>query len=138
MKTTRQKIVDEARTWDKVRFRHQGRSRNGVDCVGMLIAVSKKVLGVAPDIDNNYSKRPSQQDIFDNIKKYLIRIKKEDARPGDIVQMRYGKQATHFGLLTDAGVIHAAAMNRRVVEHRITPEVRSHIIAYFAIPGVDE
>lgn len=35
--TTRQQIVDEARTFIDVPWVHQGRSRKGIDCAGLLI-----------------------------------------------------------------------------------------------------
>ena len=33
----RREIVDAARNWVGVPYRHQGRTRNGIDCVGLLL-----------------------------------------------------------------------------------------------------
>lgn len=137
MMINRENLVNEARTWLGVRFRHQGRTRNGVDCIGLLIAVAQNALEIAPVIINNYGRRPHQQDIFNDIKNHLNKIDRKNLQPGDIVQMRLGQQATHFGMFTGPSIIHSAAIYRKVVEHSFSSDIQSTVIACYAIPGVD-
>ena len=41
--TTSDEVVREARTWVGVPFRHQGRSRSGVDCGGIIVVVLREL-----------------------------------------------------------------------------------------------
>ena len=124
----RSDIINEAREWIGVPFRHQGRNRRGVDCAGLLYVVFK------PDIDFfQYSENPSTVFVFRNIRLYAKRIKENEAGPGDVVIMRFEKMATHLGIITDKGVIHADAFTKRVIEQGM---LKSRVVAYFRMKGV--
>lgn len=60
---TPQQYVDQLRSWSGVRFRHQGRNRQGVDCVGLVIMAAAE-LGIANGADRitGYSRSPNKQD----------------------------------------------------------------------------
>lgn len=135
MDDLRTQIVTEARCWVGVRFRHAGRSRSGVDCVGFIGAVFEKFLslGVLP---TNYGKRPRAGEAFARVAQYACRISAEDAGPGDLVQMCYANHPVHFGILTDAGVIHAAAFHRKVIEHSLFASGNGRAVAYWRMNGV--
>ena len=48
MTVTREMVVAEARTWIGVKWRHQGRTREGVDCIGLPQQADMKVWGNQP------------------------------------------------------------------------------------------
>jgi cell wall-associated NlpC family hydrolase len=135
VRTLQEKIIDEARKWIGVRFRHQGRSRRGVDCSGFVCCVAGQVLGFDP-IEKigrpRYNKKPDEKELRDGLKRFCKRIKQNEAMPGDIVLMAYENQTTHIGFVTEHGVIHSTAQARGVVEQGF--ESRLKAIAYYRLP----
>lgn len=123
-------IVAEARRWLGVRFRHGGRSRDGVDCLGLLMAV----YGV--DGPGDYDRRPGITYSFSQASRFADRINHTEAGPGDVAQMCYAGHPVHFGIMSPVGVIHAAAMLRKVVEHAIITKGEGRVVACWRIKGV--
>lgn len=134
----RSRVVSEARSYVGVRFRHQGRSRQGVDCAGLLYCVYNHVVG----LNGNYIQYPNQLTsgmAFRKMRDYGDRISRNDAGPGDTVLMNFCGSSTHLGILTERGVIHADGPLGRVVEHSLNDSVviyNGRIVAYFRIKGI--
>jgi len=129
----RDMIVEKAREWLGVKFRHQGRNRKGIDCVGLVLAINNEVNGEAREI-TGYERRPNQKKVHELMKANLVKIRPEEARPGDVVLMAYDMGATHLGILTESTIIHAFMQTRKVVEQ---PRESQHIVAYYRMPGVE-
>lgn len=119
-KVPREKVVEEARKYLGVRWKHQGRGRNeGLDCVGLIIVVAKG-LGYKPFDLTNYSHYPGAKAIIGGLETSCKRIPIKDIKPGDILMLQVNTpEPWHTAIVTDKGMIHAYALNRRVVEHRI-------------------
>jgi cell wall-associated NlpC family hydrolase len=134
----KKKIIEKAREYVGVRFRHFGRSKSGIDCTNLmhisLIAGSEQPDKVPPLPP--YSKRPMPRELLKEIKQYMYPIEKEEAREGDIVLMRYGGRALHLALFTGNTLIHAALINRKVIEHPIDPSVKPHIYKYYSFKDI--
>lgn len=135
MDDLRANIVAEARRWIGVRFRHAGRTRSGVDCVGFIGAVLGKFLPM-DTLPTDYGRRPTGGYAYSQMSRYAERIKREDAGPGDVVQMCYANHPVHFGILTNGGVVHAAAFCRKVVEHSLATNGGGRAVAYWRMNGV--
>lgn len=131
----RPKIVAAARRMVGVRFRHGGRTAQGVDCIGLLTVVYASV-GVTLAAPNDYSRRPGVTYAFAQASQFADRISIEDAGPGDIVQMNYAGMPVHFGIISDRGVIHSAALLRKVVEHTLARDGEGRPAAFWRVKGV--
>lgn len=131
---TRATIVEAARRLVGTRFRHGGRSVEGVDCIGLLV-VAYAAAGITLNAPNDYPRRPQVRYAFSQATSFAERISAIDARPGDIVQMNYGNMPVHFGILSDRGVIHAAALNRKVVEHAMPKVGNGRAAAFWRVKG---
>jgi len=132
----RQAIVDEARSYIGVRFIHRGRTRQGVDCVGLLYLVFNKHVGLPSDF-HNYAQQPKTAFVYRTIRDYADRIKQEDAVSGDVVLMHFSGYSTHFGILSDKGIIHADRNAGCVSEQAVDIlKGRGRIVAYYRIKGV--
>lgn len=61
--TKQQEYVENLRTWQGVRFRHQGRNRSGVDCVGLVIMAAFEI-GIATGAEkvSGYKRLPNGRD----------------------------------------------------------------------------
>lgn len=131
-------FVAEARTFvsDGVRFRHQGRSRNAVDCAGLVFMCAKAV-GI--DLIDNpaYGRCPTDQ----SLRHYLVLnfgdpIDRDAMRPGDIVLMRFRGEPSHVAIVGDylyggLSLIHSYAMVKKCVEHRMDAEWEGYIVEVF-------
>lgn len=115
----RELVVAEARTWLGTKFLHQGRIKGaGVDCVGLMVGIAQRFGWQYQDVPA-YGRQPNFAVMREALEKNLVPISMKEARPADILWFAFGEKATHLGLITDRGLIHATALYRCVVEHRL-------------------
>ena len=130
----RAEILQEARKYLGVRFRHQGRSDQGLDCLGLVLVVINKVYG--RDLEfTGYPKQPDARELRRNLNQELERIPVGQGIPGDVALLTYGGETTHLGFITDVGIIHATALYRKVVEHSLAGSWDNAIVAVYRLPG---
>lgn len=133
---TRREIVLEARAWLGVPYLHQGRSRSGVDCLGLLQMVAAN-LGIAGYDELDYSRNPSGMRMARLLSEHLQRIEYAEAREGDILHMATAKEPQHLAIISNDDprrIIHSSAMYGRVLEQTIDPTLK--IRGAYRIPGV--
>lgn len=120
---SRSDIVTTALDWIGTPFRHQGRSRSGVDCVGLVICVGRE-LGM-PEADNdspvNYRRNADGVDLLKEFRRHMGKEKRIDlTKPGDVFLFRDRQFVIHTGIVTAVSprvqVVHAYAPNRQVIK----------------------
>jgi len=134
-----QQIVTEARSLIGVRWQHQGRTREGLDCIGLPILCANTVLGqtfIPPD----YGRVSEDESMLEYCRAELVQIPVADAQPGDVVVLGFMRQR-HMALLGDypgggLSLIHAHLANRQVVEARLDSAWASRILEAFRFPAV--
>jgi cell wall-associated NlpC family hydrolase len=116
-------LVAHARSFVGVPFKHRGRSRDGIDCVGLVQACLQAV-GRDTEDDLTYPRTPVPG--LPALRDALIRHFGEpvkDLAPGDVVAMRWTGDISHVAIVGDSRhgltVIHALALSKRVVETRL-------------------
>lgn len=133
-------IVAQARQWLGVTWRHQGRTRTGVDCIGLVIKVAHELQLSQFDIAN-YSAKATDETLRDGCRQHLVEIPLATMQPGDVVVMRFSGQR-HIGFLGDycfggLSVIHSCALHpRKVIEARLDATWRGRIMGAFRFPEV--
>lgn len=130
-------IVTAAREYLGVPFRHQGRSRRGLDCLGLLVCVARD-LGM-PEADNdvlNYGHAPDGAILKSALDAACDRV--TVAGPGCILLLSFTASAggQHVGIATDIGILHAYAPSRKVVESAIPKEWAPRIVARYRLRSV--
>lgn len=119
------RIVTEARGWLGVPWRHQGRSRSGVDCVGLIVQVAR-ALQLSEYDSTAYSRRPEGQGFVQHFRDHLTAIPIPEAQPGDVLLFADLAYPCHCGLRTTLrGVphlLHAHALRRKVIEEPFAGE----------------
>ena len=70
---TRGEVLAEARSWLGVPYLHQGRSRLGVDCVGLLIMVARGI-GISDYDVSGYPRVPSSDFLRAECERLMRRI----------------------------------------------------------------
>lgn len=130
-------FVAAARGMLRVRWKHQGRTKNGVDCAGLVI-YALRAIGREPQDVTGYGRRP-----YRNALDAAVRVNfgeplppETELRAGDVLLMRDGNAApNHVGIVGDGPhgltLIHAYAPNKEVVEMTIDAIWREKIIGVY-------
>lgn len=137
---TRADIVREARTWLGVRWRHQGRTRDGIDCAGLVIKVAHGC-GLTDFDTADYGRVASDESMMALCREHLLPV--TTLQPGDVVVMAFENQR-HMAIVGDypqaageVSIIHAYALGRRcVIEQRLDSVWARRIIGRFSFPQV--
>lgn len=134
--TTRQAIIDHARKFIGVPWRHQGRSERGLDCIGLVVRVAHD-LGLS-DYDNfGYRRIAEARRLEEELDSQMLRVPEHLAKPGDVLLMQYAGNPQHVGIKTDYGVIHAMITAKKVVEHRLDHVWASRVIRAYQFKGIE-
>lgn len=141
-------LADAARGFIGVPFRHRGRSRIGVDCVGLALLAYKDCGIELPDY-RLYGREPHRDGLVQRVTYALgdpvatAPVKRSLLQDGDVVLIRYEVQPHHaavVGLRSYGGaealtLIHAEGVHGAVLEQRLTDDVISRITHVFRKPA---
>jgi cell wall-associated NlpC family hydrolase len=112
-------VVAEARGWLGVPWRHQGRTRCGIDCVGLVVRVAH-ALDLSDYDSTGYSRRAQGQGFVEHFRGNMDGVAIRDARPGDVLVFADQAFPCHCGFLTERlghpHLLHAHATRRKVIE----------------------
>lgn len=116
----REQIIDEARTYIDVPWRHMGRSRFGIDCVGLVVLVGRAI-GLHEYPDNmGYSRIANGAKLLDPFRQFSAQIGILKALPGDVIVMKDRLFPHHCGIISERNgeptLIHATLVLKRVAE----------------------
>jgi hypothetical protein len=137
-------IVAEARTWLGVPVQHQGMTRAGVDCGGLVLAVGLAAGALSEKMRDDprlkkfaaYGREPVGSfleacDIFfDRVDEPIV---------GGVVAMRFKDQPRHAAIVGDyqyGGVSIIHALRHNVREHRLDPRWAKYVVACYKFRGV--
>jgi len=132
---SRSDIIGAARAYLGVPYLHQGRTRQGLDCVGLLLCVAHD-LGITDYEIDHYSRVPSGRMMQRLLAKHVTRVPLSDLHTADILHIAFQQQPQHLAFVTDKGMIHADSRHG-VVEHHLVDPWRSRIRAAYRVPGVE-
>jgi len=117
MQPSKQDYVNSARNWLGVRWVHQGRSRNGLDCVGLILVAARDLGLEIPDMPG-YRRTPDPQKFIGHI--FANSNPETETVPGHFGVFRDGTQPCHAGIFAEKNgvttLIHAYAGTGIVME----------------------
>ena len=126
-------IVEAARKYLGVKFRHQGRSMaTGVDCAGLVICTLRDI-GMTPVDTTDYNMTPDPVQMLSIIVQSAVEIPINDMMPGDVLWMRFATEPQHVAIATENGIIHSYSNRGRVVEHALNDVWRKRIVKCFRV-----
>lgn len=140
-------LVESARKYLGVKFRHRGRSSYSLDCAGLPWRAYADLGVVLPDV-KIYGRDPSadKQSLPDRVADALgdpvmvAPVGLSDLQVGDVVIRRYTLYPHHIMIVGNAPyagaltVIHACGMAGRVIEHRLDDRIAASITHVFRRP----
>lgn len=139
-------VVRVARTFcelkgvrEAVRYRHQGRSREGVDCIGLPVCVRAE-LGLTPMDATGYAKRTQDTEMLDYCRANMVAVDRSSLQPGDVLVQMNGLMR-HIAIVGDypgggLSIIHAHLPNKKVVECRLDDQFMKTVRGCFRFPEV--
>ena len=121
-------------------YRHQGRGKEGVDCVGVPIYIAHR-LGLSDWDTKDYGPRPALQ-VFNKmiITTGATRIPMSDLSHGDMVQVSWdGAPPVHVGIIEvderdQMWMIHAFLLHRKVSRDPVTLKIERSFVAAWRLP----
>lgn len=130
---TKQDVINQARKYLGVRYKHQGRTEFGLDCLGLLVKVAHD-LGISKADSNDYGRVPDGRKMMRQLEEHLDITTSPE--PGDILLFRFQGEPRHLAIKTDIGMIHSYAEQKKVVEHRMDEVWKSRLVRAYRIRGL--
>lgn len=127
-------VVDAARAYLGCPFEHQGRTRHGLDCAGLIILAYRDVGVMFEDI-KGYGRNPHQGRLQESLEKQLHAV--DDMEPGDVLLIAFAREPQHVAMVTDLpdgrlGMIHTRNCETPyVVEHSIGAKWAKRIVGVY-------
>ena len=132
-------FVAAARSYVGVPWRHLGRSRTGVDCIGLVLLAAREAGVELPD-PAPYAREPQGTRLLEGILAHTTRV--AEAAPGDVLLFRLGLYCGHVGIASThpawgvPACLHAYAPRKQVVEQPMDGELRAALLGAFRLPSL--
>lgn len=131
-------IIEEARSYLGTPWKHQGRTRRGVDCVGFIILAFTKFNIYIKEI-KGYSRFPDGIELKKVMDAQPNFKQVNNIIPGDIILFRIKRDPQHVALAVnsttaDIAIIHSYnGGEAKVIEHDLAPYWRSKIVSVYRL-----
>ena len=122
-------FIAAARSYVGVPFHHQGRTRHGVDCIGLVVCAARDA-GLALVDRTDYPRDPNGLLPLELARQFQ---EVDPALAGDILLMRFRGEPQHVAILAGETLIHGYASIGRVVEHGLDAKWRRRIVAAYRL-----
>lgn len=133
-----QQIQAEARRWVGVPYVHQGRTRFGVDCIGLIIcvrcAIEEWASGKAET--RNYARVPKDALLLQRFEQHCTRIERPEAGCVILIKWPAAKTPAHAGFWCDGNIVHAYQRADRVIETGYRAHWLRDTHSLWRLPGV--
>lgn len=139
-------VVLEARKYLGVKWRHQGRSEEGMDCAGFVAKVATDLDLLHESIPEDYQRHATDEGMVNFCRQQMIEVNLSEAKPGDVAVMKFGA-TRHVGIFGDylhggLSLIHAFAIDHlKVIEHRFSEDwlkhYKAHLLGVFRFKGLE-
>jgi cell wall-associated NlpC family hydrolase len=124
-------FLTEARKYIGTPFRHQGRDKNGLDCIGIIVVplINLNMIDKSED-STKYKRYGLSHSLINILLKYCEEVPINNKKPGDSIL--FSKQnSQHLAIYTGSGIIHSNNFIGKVVEHSLTEDLSYNISKVF-------
>lgn len=142
MSIRRENLISKAREWVGVNYHHQGASRYGCDCIGLVIGC---LLELGSDFSSfdipDRTERPNGNQFQTQIELVCGAPQERPPQAGDLALFKIYNEPQHCGIISDLGyslgLIHADRSLGKVVECALSKQWESRLIAIYHIPCIN-
>jgi cell wall-associated NlpC family hydrolase len=118
----RAEVVAVARSFAGVKWKHQGRTRHGIDCAGIPHVIAMQFGLVTEEPPVNYRRRPDNTYVS-VFRKHMVEKRIADAKDGDVLVFADRVYPCHCGIRTtlrgQPAVLHAHSTRSFVIEESL-------------------
>jgi cell wall-associated NlpC family hydrolase len=136
----RQQVVAAARRYIGVRWHHLGRTRHGVDCVGLILLAFRDAGFPLADVDP-YARGHRGDELLDRVAQHGRRIGIDQIADGDLLVFSDEIYVAHIGIAStwqgQPAVVHAKAAHRKVHEEPLTFHMGATLRGAFRHPALE-
>lgn len=137
---TPRQVVETARSYMGVRWLHQGRTRRGLDCAGLVVVVAHE-LGLTSFDTASYGRMPEGGRLRALLREHCHELPGLAPRLGLLALMKFAAEPQHLAIVGDYplggfSLVHALTHSRRVVEHRFDAMWSGRLVSLYELPGV--
>lgn len=125
-------LVEAARSYAGVPWRHQGRSRLGLDCAGLIVLAARDC-GIELKDVFGYGRHPWKDGLENALRANFTSVPKEQMQPGHVLLFRITRLPQHLAIATDKGMIHSHSGSPGVVEHGMDRFWADRLIGVYAL-----
>jgi len=142
-------FIEAARSYEGVRWVHQGRTRLGIDCIGLLV-LSARDIGLEVDDHTDYQRRSAGDDLLRGFYRNCTRVAPATMRRGDMLVFSDRVYPHHAGIFTGTmaqsgtrvpAFIHAHRRLKgsgKVLEQRLDDEWYNRVTHVFRITELEQ
>jgi len=135
-KQIRNDIINEAKKYLNTPFLHQGRNKNGLDCLGLILIVLKN-LNLYDKEHKDYSFDVDGNSFYSKLKSNLREIPYNELKNGDIILFNIAGNPQHVGFYYKENnremIIHSYNSIGKVVTHELSFKWKRRIYSCFTI-----
>ncbi len=138
----RERIVEEALTWEGTPYHHQAKLKGvGVDCAMLVVGIAQQIGALPKDINikvysPEWHLHNKEEMMCDLIESYHCELT-DELLPGNILTFKYGRVQSHLGiLLNDNQFIHARVDIGKVVINELGEEFLKRLGRIYTFPGI--
>jgi hypothetical protein len=123
-------IIEAARRFIGVPFRHRGRNIAGLDCAGLVIAVYRH-LNLMPNdfVETLYNKMPTAGLVEKTLSQFCT--KKQTPEIGNILMLSFLDNPCHMAFFADDTIIHAYNPRGKVVEEEYSQKWENRLTGIY-------
>jgi len=136
----RAQLIEKARSYIGTKWRHQGRTRQGIDCLGLMLVPAFE-LGLCDYPDQyNYPRRATSRELIEISRLWAQEVRLgpggiDAMKDGDVLVLRDHTFPQHVGMVTSMNgqrsLLHSSLAHRRVVEEYINQDHRQRALTTF-------
>ena len=134
-------IVAAARGYLGVPWRHQGRTRAGLDCAGLIVMVARD-LSLSDYDSTAYGRRAQGHAFIEPFRQTMDGVPLPEMQIGDVLLFADAAYPCHCGIVSERHqlphLIHAYALRRQVVEEPYAGEWPAKVKFCFRFRGLED
>lgn len=140
---SRDDVVELARSYLGVKWMHQGRTRLGIDCAGLVIEVGNELELLDNFKFNEYPRKAISNAFLKAFRENMDRVTFQEAKIGDVMLFRDSQFPCHCGILgwknNEMTFVHAHALSKQVVEDALADgDWLDRKVAVFRYRGIED